>query len=662
MTERKEEAQIAEEQQKLIDRWKQQFETDRREKKPIDSLFDEYEQYYQGKRSFGNTSDNAQRERGVRTVVNFVRTPIEALIDLSVPQPDIAAVALDDEYAVKLMNKYIDYVCNSNNLEEINLENEREVKKFGGCFYKVHWNNAVKNGSYVGDIEISNPHPKHIVPNAGATSIEDMEHYHHIVNATEKYILRRFPHVTKEDLEDKATLYKEYDELADDNRSYSDSSASNTAESGLKRYSIIETTYRDDDGDICKIWWSGDLLLDKVDKFYWHRDENGEPTNVEVLEPGTQIRVGMDAQTNEPIYRTVEPQVDEEGNVILDEETGMPIGEEVEYYIPKGWDLIYQPYLPKDMSFWGTSLIDDIKDLYEAALKAVYIQEESFLRGRKKIATDNENDAKKIMEAGTEVITLTGTVREIDLNTNIDGINWIEWLWGKIQLITGATNAAMGVHDPGVKSGKQAQLYVSQANFKANLASTYKAIAYKKLYRCVADFAMAFCDDDRPFRLTGEKDKPEYGTFSRLSMLRDDNGNVIYPNWDINVSCQAGFMQNKSEIFQQIVMLANNRSFDPTPGNVMYLKVLQKLGVPFLESILADMEQEIKKQEELQQQQMQMQQMQQQGQGQPQGQGGGQQLDVNQVINRLPPEQQAQFAQLSPEQQQAMLGQLMGGV
>jgi hypothetical protein len=674
LAERKQTKMAEDKKTELIDKWKIQFESDRRAKSPIDSEINENEEYYQGKRTFGNLRDEGYNQsREVRTVINLVRTPIEALIDLSVPQPDLSAVARDDEYAVKVMNRYVDYVCKSQDLEEINLENERRVKKFGGAFYKVHWNNAIKYGSYVGDIEISNPHPKHIIPNAGCISMDAMEHYHHVINQTQKYTLRRWKGVTKEDLEDKAILYTEYDELADGTNKVTvdGTTTSSSNESGLKRYTIIETSYLDDDGDMGKLWWSGELLLDHTPKFYWHRDDNGEPTDVEILELGTLIRTGID-DAGQPIMKAIEEISTDTDMQVLDA-AGNLIGIKVDYYIPTGWDIIYQPYLPKDLSFWGTSMIDDIKDLYESILKAVYIQEESFLRGRKKIITDNDEDAKKIMDPGTEVIRLVGTVKEIDIGTTIDGIGWINWLWSQIQLITGATNSAMGIHDPGVKSGKQAQLYVSQANFKANLASTYKAIAYRKLYRTVSDFAMAFCDDDRPFRLSGEKNKPEYGKFSRLSMLRDDSGNVIYPNWDISVSAQAGFLQNKSEVFNQIVQLASQHAFEPTAGNVAYLKVLQKLGVPYMESIVRDLEEALKKQEEMvkQQQDLQRQQMKIQQQNQGQNQQNQPQAPQAQppspeeIIKQLPVQQQAQMMQMlqtDPQQAMAMIQKIMGGI
>ena len=685
MTDRKQKKDAEQAKQDFLDKWKKQFETDRQSKSEMDQIIDLCEEYYQGKRYFGNLTEmGLSTDRDVRTVVNFVRMMVEAVIDLSVPEPDLQAQTLDDEKVIKLFNKYISYVChNTNDLEKINLENERRVKKFGSCFYKAHWNNAIKNGKYVGDIEISNPHPKHIVPNAGATNWnEDLEHYHHVVNKTTKYIMRRWPNVTKDEIEDKATLYKEYDEMKDGSGTVTvnggltyggESTSSN--ENGLNRYSVIETTYRDEDGDVGKMWWSGDLLFEDMPKFYWHRDGEGNPVDTYYLEPGTQIRIGTDSETGEPLFRTVEQQmeIDEitgEEIPVFDDD-GLPLGEEVEYYIPKRWDIVCQPFIPKDLSCWSTSMIEDIADLYESLLKAVHIQEEGFLRGRKKIVTDNEADEQKIMDSASEVVTLMGTVKEIDLNTNIDGILWIEKLKEWMQLITGATNAQMGVHDAGVKSAKQAQVYVSQANFKASLASTYKAIAFKELYRVIADFALAFCDDDRPFRLSGEnKNDTQYGTFSRMAMLRDDSGNIVYPNWDIGVSSQAGWMQNKSEIMNNIVMLANNKNFEPTRGNLTYLKVLQKLGMPYLDGVLQDLEVSVEKaeklaeeQQEMQKKQQELQLKQQQGsldeKGTQSAQGGG--LDTSKVISQLTPEQQAQFKSLPAEQQQQLLQQVAQG-
>jgi hypothetical protein len=660
----------------LVQEWKSQFEIDRRAKSEWDTRFVEWEGIYNGDREFKNLGfygKSAQRD--MRTNINFPRMIVERLIDPNVPQPDFKPVSLDDEEAVEDLKNYVDYVVRAAepSLEEINLQDERRVKKFGGTFRKVHWNNNVKRAGYAGDIELSNPHPKDILPNKGATSIRDMEHYHHCVNHTGREIVRKWPWLTLNDLEDKATYIDDLDTLDSEftPTTTGDSHTGNEArDSGLKKYTVIETTYRDEDGDICKLWWSGDLFIKHVPKFYWRRDENGSPTKTEILEAGTQIRRAFSDGTNELIT--------------LEQDT------EVEYYIPTRWDIIYEPYIPRDKCFWGVSLMEDIHDLNEAIKKAIFQAEERRLRGNKKILVDNEEDARRIQDPASEVIALKGAYHGmVDLGAK-DDILWIEKLKEWLQLLTGATNAAMGVEMPSVTSGEQAKVYVEQAQKKIFNSSAYKSTSYKQLYKVIADFALAFADGDRPFRLSGDKEQAEYGTFNRLNILKDQNGNIFYPNYDVEIGSDGGFLQQKGEIMNAILQLADGGKFDATPGNLRVLKILKRIGVPYLDEIIEGIEQDIEAQSMVPSQQAQPQspivpQLPQPSMGMPQAQGAqspvpgqvpqaqgvppdimqvmqGFPPEVQQLISSLPPDAQAIFVQrlqASPEEAMAMLQQAM---
>ena len=642
VTEKRQSIKQRTEQEELVQDWKDQFEVDRKAKSEWDDRFVEWEGIYNGDREFGNLSTEANKDRTMRTNINFPRMIVERLIDPNYPQPDFKAVAADDEEAVDTLKNYVAYVVRAAepSLEEINLIDERRVKKFGGTFRKVHWDNNIKRAGNVGDITVSNPHPKDIIPNKGATTLQDLEHYHHCANHTGKYITRKWPHISIDDLEDKAVYYDDLDNLDSDNvpfPSTNDFNSFEARETGLKKYTIIETTYRDEDGDICKLWWSGDLFIKQTEKFYWRRDEQGKPTKTEVLEAGSKVRKTQPDGTSKLIT--------------LEKPT------EVEYYIPTRWDLTYEPYIPRDKCFWGVSLMEDIHDLNEAIKKAVFQAEERRLRGNKKILVDSENDKMKILDPRSEVVVIQGTYHgTVDLGAP-DDIAWLEKLKEWLQLITGATNAAMGVEMPSVTSGKQAQTYIEQANKKIGNSSAYKAASYKALYRIVADFALAFADGDRPFRLTGDKDKAEYGSFNRLNMLKDKSGNLFYPDYDVEIGADGGFLQQKGQIMQVILDLANGGKFEVSPGNLRILKILKKIGVPYLEDIIDNMQEELDKAE----QQAKMQAQQQQATAaQPQPQQGAitpqmvetfKQLpaDVRNIISAMDEQQQAEILSQSPE-------------
>lgn len=625
----------------LVHEWKSQFEIDRRAKLEWDDKFVEWESIYNGDREFRNQSFTGLNiERVMRTNINFPRMIVERLIDPNVPKPDLRPVAADDEDAVSSLKNYVEYIVRAAepSLEEINLQDERRVKKFGGTFRKVHWNNNLKKAGYVGEIELSNPHPKDIIPNKGATSIQDMEHYHHCANYTGREIVRKYPWLSIDDLEDKATYIDDLDNLDDETASFGANNLSgfDSQDAGLKKYTIIETTYRDEDGDICKLWWSGDLPIKHVPKFYWRRDENGNPTKTEILEAGTEIRRTMPDGTM--------------GFETLEKDT------EVEYYIPTRWDIVYEPYIPRDKCFWGISLMEDIHDLNEAIKKAVYQAEERRLRGNKKILVDNPEDAKRILDPASEVVAITGSyLGTVDLGAS-DDILWIEKLKEWLQLLTGATNAAMGVEMPSVTSGEQAKVYVEQANKKIGNSSAYKAASYKQLYKVVADFALAFADGDRPFRLSGDREKTEYGKFNRLNMLKDDSGNIFYPDYDVEIGADAGFLQQRGQIMSAILDLSNSGKFEATPSNLRVLRVLKKIGVPYLDEIIENMEDEIELQKEG---------------GNPLGQVGNMPMqsptisqempnnelppELLQIMQQLPPDIQQQVMQLPPDQQVAFL-------
>ncbi len=589
ITQKVNEIRKSEEDKKLLEKWKKQYEVDKAEKDPWNERMDEWEAFYHGNREFENIKRDDGKEP--RTIVNFPRLFLEAQIDPNVPEPLFKPVSPDDEQAVKSIEAQVEYAVRAAepSIEELNLEDERTVRKFGKSFFKVHWNNQIKRAGYIGDVEVSNPHPKDIIPNAGCKRLEEMEHYHHPVNKTENYVLRRWPHITREMLEKEAAYDDQYDVMSDTQEITVEAPQISEQESGLRRYTIIETTYKDEDGDICKLWWSGDLLLEHLPKFFYRRNpDTGEIVTKEIID-----------------Y-----QRDPNGNPLLDEE-GNPIPIEAEYYIPKRFDLVDRVYIPRDKCFWAVSALEDLLDPQESLKKVLYIEEEKLLRGTTKILTNDSTVQGELQNPLSEIIYApAGTVvTPVKMDDGGDrGIQWMEKMKEWMQLLTRQTNAALGQETPEVTSGKQAEYYINQAMQVVDLAVAYKISAYKKLYRVIADFYMAFGDYDRPWRLQGEAGQDVFGMFNRLALLRDMNGNFVYPDFDIEIGAEAGFLKSRMQILQLILNLAKDGRFMPTPDNLMILQILDKVGVPHLKDAIKNMEFLLQQQQILAEGQLQMQQ------------------------------------------------------
>lgn len=608
-----EQIEQSQEQKDLLDKWQRIFAIDRSEKDPWDDRFDDWEALYAGNREFGNVNE----EQGVtpRTLVNFPKRFIELHLDLNIPEPDFKPVAQDDENAVKRLESQVKYTVRSSqpSLEEMNQQDERRVRKLGGCFKKVHWNNNIRRAGYIGDVEISNPHPKDIIPNAGSTCIDDMEHYHHVVNRTANYVVRRFPKITLEMLEQKATLYEEYDEQTGSQDINVSQANKHEADSGLAKYSVVETTYRDEEGDICKLWWSGDLILDHVVKFFYRRDAEGNPMSEETYEQKT-VQVFREWSKEGPRF------------------TDIPPGGKVPLYIPKSWDLIYQPFIPRDKCFWGMSVYEDVADIVESIKKQIYAGEEEILKGRTKIFTTDQTIANRLKDPYSEVIVVDdlNLVKEVQFTGDLAGhMQWLGLMKSYLQELMGAEDPVLGKASSNVTSGKQAQMYIDQSRAMTDVTTASKIAAYKRLFRVIADFHMAFSDYDRPYRLdgAGPQGTDAYGTFNRLNMLRDNNGNLVYPDYDIEVGAESGFMRSKSEVLQAVTWLASSGRFAPSPENLVLLRILDKIGVPHLKEAIKTMEEAAQREEQALKAQQEAQAAQAQAQAQTaaqaQAQGGG---------------------------------------
>jgi hypothetical protein len=254
--------------------------------------------------------------------------------------------------------------------------------------------------------------------------------------------------------------------------------------------------------------------------------------------------------------------------------------------------------------------MEDLIDPQESLKKILYIEEEKLLRGTTKILTNDPNVQGNLQNPLSEIICApAGTVvNAVKMDDGGDrGLQWIEKMKEYMQLLTRQTNAALGQETPEVTSGKQAEYYINQAMQIVDLAVAYKTSTYKRLYRVIADFYMAFGDYDRPYRLQGEGGQDIFGTFNRLALLRDMNGNLVYPDFDIEIGAEAGFLKSRMQILQLILALAKDGRFVPSPDNLMILRILDKVGVPHLKDAIKNMEAVLMQQQAVLQQQMQAQ-------------------------------------------------------
>lgn len=647
------EQNMVEEAQKL----NEEFDLAKNEKIKWDAKFDREEQIYMGDREFGNIYSSSTKNDS-RTTVRVTETFIEAQIDLNIPDAVFKPVAKDDEKAVRKLQSEVDYTLRSGNLQEINSIAEREVKKHGITVYKVLWNNK-DYGGYRGRPEIISIHPKNILWAAGCTDKNKCQCWYHVENETLQECKKRYGNAADmlPKLGERADLV--YDQVG--TRYLSDVNKTNDItnnpdiysrpnEHPLAKYIIIEKWYLDEDDECCLVVFSNNCILLKKPKFYHRRKYNSDEETFEFDENGNEALLDTEIMT-EDYYQ------EKEENGMKTNELKLPKNEEVPYYLPKGVEsipIVIQNNIPRSKAITGISDTERTYDYEQSMKKMINKHEERILHGNTKILYNKnteEESSQLIDNDDLNIIPVNDVNGFKDFEFKDKGkeaIEFYNFLQNQLQYQMGINQVWQGANQGEARSGKAIQSLVNQTAEKIGIKVNEKNIAYKRIYRLLCDFILCFSDGNRPYRLDNTLE-PEYGTFNRYEMLKkDDSGNWLYPDMDIEISAEQGFPKTKTSMMEMILTLASGGYFEANTKNQLVWQTLAKLGFPQAESILQSITTEIQNQQAMEQQAL-------LSQNNVQGMATNEQSQLAKVINMLPEDVRKEFQSLPPEQQAAIM-------
>lgn len=599
------------------------------------SLAGEWDELYHGTKSVAGQSNMSNRsDRGqtqdARQVVNIVRQLIEGGIDITVPVPSVDPIEEDDQgERKKMIEGQLLYMSQGTELQRINSENERITKKNSFSVYKVMFDPNHKSHKFRGKIKTTNPHPVNIIPQQGIYRLQDMDHLFHPENRTMSHILRKYKDEynartgrdLKEDMEDGSKEYNHLDDLS--------GMTHNTDTTGEK-YSVIEKWYKDEDGDICLITWSGHVILRHIKKFFYKRDEQGEIIETEEVEVMQEV-MGMDEQP------TMEPQL-----------------VQVKCHVPTKYPFVIQYNIPREKSFVGTSDPEILKDQQEGIKKMLSIEEEKLIQGTTKIITKSGSGLKdKISNSVSQILETANPmadVQVVQMHTNENSYKELYQIYlqaAKDSL--GITEASQGRAEGGDLSGKALEALASYTAGRMAVKQFEKNIAYTELYQLYYDFLLAYYDEKRPYRIEGKDNKHTFGYFDKGMLAKqDDAGDWFYPEFDIYIGIDTALPKDK-----RFIMESANGAGDRM-DNIAYWTVMTSINFPNAEAIL---EREKEKEQQAQMQAEQDRMMAQQAQ-QTQIVNQPQAMDIEATLKQLSPEEREAFESASPEIQTKLIEQL----
>lgn len=595
-----------------IDKWKAKLEEARTQYAEALTAMDANDKYYNGTRDI--TKDGKIAGKKASNVRNIVYELIESEVDTTIPLPRVEAVHEEDVDLAKNIEDMLRTILRRLRFSAMNDLQERTVPVQGGTFWHVEWDPHGGSHCVLGDVVVSDRHPKTVIPQPGVYDMRDMEYFFLRLPQPKGYLERRYGIKIETDTEETPDVR---------------SSEAVAAVSGLVTQNIAY--YRNSRGGVGMYSWVGDQELCDYDDYLARRLERckkcgavrtgktcvcGSRTfeeHQEEYEELTERRVLRDGTILEPSVIDEEVQTLPTGQVMIDEDGApvvMPVvkGTKIPYYKPDMFPVILRRNVSKYGSLLGSSDVEVIADQQEAVKKYGSKVEEKILKGGS-FATLPEGVTVETSDEELKIIRLSNPAQKAligvinvqpDVSKEMTALDQ-QYAYAKSTL--GITDAFQGKYDPSATSGAAKQFSANQAAGRMQSKREMKNNAYADLYKLIFQFMLAYSDQRIPTTYQDANGERKFSHFDRWDFLRVDAAGEFYWNDEFifTIDPSATLSSNRDAIWTQMDLKFQNGAFGPLNEKetlLRYWSQLANMSFPFAEQIKQSVAESIRAEKE----------------------------------------------------------------
>ncbi len=529
----------------------------------------EWNAYYDGTRISQNDPNGGRKAvRKSSNVRNIVYELIESQVDSTVPMPRVEAIHEEDKDLARNIEAVLRHEISLQSLQELNDLQERTVPIEGGSLWLVEWDPAAGTHCNLGDVKVTELHPKQVIPQPGVYELERMDYVFVQLAQTKEYIKERYG-------VDVSLAGEEQPEIRGDVGSCEDIVTQNIA-------------YYKKDGKIGMFSWVDDEVLVDMDDYQARRLEYckdcGAVKTGPVCECGSRrfeeravteqpVPEGLDIpRYTEPVEVTV---TDVNGEAVLDE-SGAPIVQmvseetKIPCYNPGMYPIILRRNVRKADSFLGGSDVAVVMDQQDAIKKMGSKIDEKILKGGSFITlpdgvnietTDREFKVVRVKNANEKA--LIGVINvQPDVSKEMNALE-LNYQWAKSTL--GITDAYQGKYDSSATSGTAKQFSANQAAGRLQSKREQKNIAFSRLYRAIFHYLLAYSDQPIPFSVKNPDGSTMYSHFNRWDFLKQDEAGEWYWNDEFifTVDSSANTMTSRANLWEMLDLKYQAGAFGP---------------------------------------------------------------------------------------------------
>ena len=573
------------EENKKLKKWQGKFENAKSKYQDELDRMEIQKKYYIGDR---HVKGNPNKTSGYASkmsinVRNIAYELIESQIDPSIPMPKVTAIHEEDKDKAKIIEDFIKNEMKSLNFNILNDLQERLTPMLGGDFLLVEWNNQKGYHCTIGDLDVSNIHPKQVIPQPGITEIDKMDYIFIRTSQTKDYVKRRFGKDVSEEEE-----------------------TDNDIREGVTSDDIVTVVtayYKNEKGGIGLFRWCGDVVLEDMEDYQARRievcKECGAPKTGDVCEKCGSKRFEVRTDDMETV-RFVENEIE--------------IEIQIPYYKPDQFPLVLRKNISVYDKLLGCSDVDVIEDQQDTIKKLGSKINEKLLKGGSfvtlpsDVGVDTTDEELKIIRidnpAQKALIDVITAQADIGQDRTMLEMNY---QWAKSAL--GITDSYQGKYDSSATSGTAKQYSINQAAGRLESKRVMKNQAYAQLYELMFKFALAYADQPIPINSQGKDGVQVFAHFDKMDFLKMDAAGQYYWNDEFifDTDPTSTLLTNREAMWNQADLKLQSGAFGPISEletNYLYWLEQERNGYPNAGEIKKEIErrmEERKKQEAMMQ-------------------------------------------------------------
>lgn len=580
------------------------------------SQMDRWDGYYNGSRDvYKDSRTGSVAEKKASNVRNIVYELVESEVDTTVPLPRVEAIHEEDAPLAQMVENMLRNLIQRQHFSVMNDLQERTVPIQGGTFWHVEWNPSGGGHCTLGDVEVSDRHPKQFIPQPGVTEMRSMDYMFLCIAQSREFLKRRYGVEVEAETENNPEVRGE----------------EATAIQGLVTQNIAY--YRNGKGGIGMFSWVNDQVLADFDDYQARRLERctkcGRVKTGEVCECGSrrfretkedfeELEAPItlfDGTVIEPYLDGEEVQLAPDGTPLLDENGEailMPTlrAQSIPYYKPDSFPVILRRNVTRFGSLLGGSDVAVIADQQEAVKKFGSKIEEKILKGGsfvtlpEGVGVDTSDEELKILRvANANDKSLIGVINvQPDVTKEMTALDQ-QYSYAKSTL--GITDAFQGKYDSSATSGTAKQFSANQSAGRLQSKRQMKNEAYAELYRMIFQFMLAYSDQSVPVTSQGPDGSRQYAHFNRYDFLRMDSAGEFY--WDdeflFTIDPSATLSSNRDALWSQMDLKFQNGAYGPLNEKETLLRYWTQLALtnfPFAQNMKESIAQSIAQEQEMQ--------------------------------------------------------------